>query len=151
MARHLIIAAAALLAACGGDNAETPAPAADTVPAAPKLTLAELPAPYNEANLENGRAEFIKCQHCHTLGAGQDDRVGPNLYGLFDRHPGSSPKFRYSNALKNISLERWTPEEIDKWLISPKGYLPGSSMFFNGIDNPEARRDVIAFLLIETR
>ncbi len=154
MRRFLVLAAAAaMLAACGDNAANAPGSAetAPATPALPKLTLAELPEPYNAANVENGRAEFLKCRNCHALDPSQGNLVGPNLHGMFDRPPGTAPKFRYSQPLQNLALERWTPEEVDQWLANPKGYLPGSSMFFNGIDKPESRRDVIAYLLIETR
>lgn len=145
------------LAACGEKAAEAPAETAAPAepapaPAAPApapaaLTLADLPAPWNAADLEEGKSQFMKCRNCHSLIEKDGNLVGPNLHGVFTRHPGTAPKFRYSDALKSIALERWTPEELDKWLSDPKGYLPGSSMFFNGIDDPEARRDIIAYLM----
>jgi cytochrome c len=144
--------AVALLAGCGGPAEETPAeaPAAAT-PAVPVPALADLPAPYNEANLEEGAIQYAKCRNCHSLVAAEGNKVGPNLHGVFDRHPGTAPKFKYSPALKAYAEERWTPEHIDHWLQKPKDFLPGTAMFFNGIDDPIARRDVIGYLLIESR
>lgn len=138
------------LAACGEASEETAAPAPDAaaLAAAPpvKLTLADLPEPYNQANLENGKAEFAKCKACHSLLETDGNLIGPNLHGVFVRPPASSPKFRYSEALKNSTIEKWTPGELDQWLADPKAYLPGSAMFFNGIEDPDARRDVIAYI-----
>ncbi|MEZ5937155.1 MAG: cytochrome c family protein [Hyphomonadaceae bacterium] len=158
---HLSLATAALalvLSACSpsADNAQSAA--AETAAATPApahaLTLEDLPAPYNEADLAAGRNAFTRCAACHTLDEGAPDRMGPNLHTVFHRKPGSKPGFRYSESMKALAastpLETWTPEELDKWLQDPAGYLPGSAMTFNGISDPEARRDLIAWLMIDT-
>jgi cytochrome c len=147
------------LAACGEGGSPTP-PAAETAqtpstetaaPSVPALTLADLPAPYSEADLERGKAVFAKCRNCHSLVAAEGARVGPNLHGVFERPTASAEGFRYSPALADWPEEVWRPDLLEQWLEKPKDFLPGSSMFFNGIDDADDRRDVIAFLLIETR
>jgi cytochrome c len=144
---HLAVAAAALLiVACDGSKPEGPA-----APAVPAPTLAELPAPYSSADLENGRSLFSKCRACHSLIAADGNRIGPNLHGLFDRDTASAPKFKYSPALADFAEAHWTPELIDHWLANPKTFLPGNGMFFDGIANEQDRRDIIAYLLIHTR
>lgn len=140
------------LSACGERISAAPDPAAGVgAPAKTRLTLAELPAPYNQADLANGKAAFAKCEGCHALDPALGHKMGPNLHGVFDRPPGSAEAFRYSAALSAVSLERWTTEDLDRWLSDPTGYLPGSSMFFNGIDDAATRRDIIAHLLVESR
>ena len=147
-AKYLIPAAfGLLLAACDGSGNT---PTADT-PAVPPPTLAELPAPWNAADLGNGASVFAKCRACHSLVAREGNKVGPNLHGVFDRHPASAPKFNYSPALKAFTEPGWTPELIDHWLQKPKDFLPGNGMFFDGIGKEEDRRDLIAWLMIETR
>jgi cytochrome c len=139
------------LTACG-DSKETPTAAAPaSAPAIPAPTLAELPAPYSAASLENGKTVFAKCRNCHGLVATEGHKVGPNLHGVFERGTAAAPKFKYSPALVAYTEENWTPELVDHWLANPKTFVPGNSMFFNGIDKPGDRRDVIAYLLIETR
>lgn len=147
-----VFAAAIALSGCGGPSPEAPAGAeAPAAPAVPPPQLADLPAPYNTANLGEGEAQFNKCRSCHTIKLGGTNLVGPNLHGLFDRKAGSVPKFKYSEAMKNSGFEAWTPEMVDHWLQKPTEFLPGTAMFFNGIAKEEARRDLIAYLLIETR
>ena len=148
MAHKLLILAsvAVLLAACGNSEPESPA-----TPAVPAPRLAELPAPWNGADLGNGQAVFGKCKACHSMVASEGNLVGPNLHGVFDRHPATQKRFKYSAALTGFKEERWTPELIDHWLSKPTDFLPGNGMFFNGIGKVEDRRDVIAYLLINTR
>lgn len=142
------------LAACGESKetpAAAPASASASAPAPPAPALAELPAPYNTASLENGKAVFAKCRNCHGLIATEGHKVGPNLHGVFERGTAAAPKFKYSPALTAYPEENWTPDLVDHWLANPKTFVPGNGMFFNGIGKPDDRRDVIAYLLIETR
>jgi cytochrome c len=158
-ARALLAALTLSLAACGEAPTGSRAPAqteADTPGASPDAgppppSLADLPGPYNEADLEAGRSLFAKCRNCHSLVAADGARIGPNLHGVFDRPTASSEGFRYSPALAEWTEETWRPDLLDGWLTKPKDFLPGSSMYFNGIDDPEDRKNLIAFLLIETR
>jgi cytochrome c len=151
--RPQFLISALVLAACGAPSGETPATdtAAPAAPAVPAPKLEELPAPWNAADLRNGATQFAKCKSCHSVKRSEGNMVGPNLSGMFDRRPASAPDFRYSDALKALSMATWTPEAVDQWLERPKDFIPGTAMFFNGIDKPENRRDVIAWLLIETR
>ena len=136
--------------------ASTPAAAtpATTVPitavAADKAALlATLPAPYDQADLDNGRRVFARCRYCHTITEGGPNMTGPNLYGVFGRQAAAQPGFNYSDALKNASLV-WDGEQLDQWLENPRTFLKVTKMSFAGIPNATDRRDVIAFLKIET-
>jgi cytochrome c len=150
----MMVGAALSLSACGEPAGEAPGPAAETAPAVPAVpapTLAELPAPWNEADLASGAALFGKCKSCHSLKAREGNLVGPNLHGVFERKPGTAAKFRYSEAVKNAAFDQWSPELVDQWLQKPSDFLPGNAMFFNGLAKEEQRRNLIAYLLIETR
>jgi cytochrome c len=146
------VAIALALAACSPAAEKAEAPAA--APTAPRLTVADLPAPYNQADLANGEAGFAICRNCHTLPAGAPDMMGPNLHGVFQRAPGGKTNFRYSEAMTTFShatvLKQWPPEEIDKWLADPAAYMPGSAMRLNGITDANTRRDIIAFVMVQT-
>jgi cytochrome c len=143
-----VVLAAFALAGCGGD---TPAPAAE-VPAVAAPTLAELPAPYNEADLTKGKDLFgRKCGACHFLPKDRGNQVGPNLHGVFDRGVAEVANYTYSPALKNFDAAAWTPELVDEWLQSPDSFVPGTAMRLNGIADANERRDLIAHLLIASR
>lgn len=155
----LAIAAAALLAGCGQTPASdeagsaAPAPAAAARPAPTpeeKLAiLATLPAPYAEGDLENGRRVFARCRSCHTLAEGAPNMTGPNLWGVFGRAAASHRGYTYSNALKESGIV-WDAAQLDTWLANPRTFLPGNKMSFAGIPDATDRRDVIAWLKVET-
>lgn len=153
-----IVALATLAAACGPTPSE-PASTPDSAPAAPpapKLTdaekaaiLATLPAPYNTADLANGKSTFALCQSCHTITQGGPDKTGPNLYGVFGRPAGAHGDFKYSDAVKAAGF-KWDAEKLDAWLANPKTFLPGNRMTFAGLKDEQKRRDLIAYLKVET-
>ena len=149
----VMVGAGLALSACGGPSEAPAAPAAETpaAPAVPAPTLADLPSPWNQADLAAGAGLFGKCRACHSLKSREGNLVGPNLHGVFERKPGTAPRFKYSAAVKNAPYDKWTPELVDQWLQKPSDFLPGTSMFFNGLAKEDQRRNLIAYLLIETR
>jgi cytochrome c len=159
--RSLVFAVAAALAACGPSQppaSEAPAPTETAAPApsetpevlaARAASIASLPAPYNEANYEAGRRVFAQCRSCHTLEAGAPNRVGPNLHGLFGRQTAFAEGFTYSPALQGANFT-WDAAQLDNWLANPRDFLPGNRMAFAGVRDETQRRDLIAYLKVET-
>jgi cytochrome c len=137
-------ASVAVLAGCGGEGGSRK-PAQDD-----QAVLASLPAPWNGADLENGRRVFNQCRSCHVVAAGGPNLVGPNLHGVFERRIGGLPGYTYSEAARNAGW-MWTPAQLDGWLQDPRGFLPGTKMAFPGVKDEGARRDLIGYLLVETR
>ncbi len=111
--------------------------------------LAGLGKPYLSANLENGARVFRRCQSCHTVGAGDRDMVGPNLHGVFGRAAGGKDGFRYSTAMAESGIT-WSAETMDEYLNNPRTYILRNRMSFAGLRAEEDRRDVIAWLAINT-
>ena len=155
MNRSILIALAGLaLSSCGqgGDGNSTAAaapPRPEPPPAEKAALLAALPGPYNAADLDNGRRVFARCRSCHTLTEGGPNMTGPNLYGVFEREAGGHPEYNYSTVVKAADFT-WNAERLDHWLEKPRTYLKGTKMSFAGIPDAEDRRDVIAFLKVET-
>jgi len=148
---------ATLVSACGkpqdDSSAASSTPAA---PAAPELSdadkqaiLASYPAPYNTADLANGKSKFALCQSCHTIAPGGANMTGPNLHGVFGKKSASNPDFKYSDALKNAGWV-WDAEHLDHWLEKPMTYLPGTKMSFAGLKEAKDRTDLIGYLMVET-
>jgi len=126
-----------------------PAPAAPRPSPEDAKTLASLPTPYNEGDLANGRRQFAKCRSCHVIEKGGDNRVGPALHGIFGRTAGTAAGFAYSPALKGAGFV-WDGGKLDQWLADPKGFLPGNRMTFIGLKQEKDRRDVIAYIKVES-
>jgi len=97
------------------------------------------------ASPEKGENSAKKCQTCHTFNKGEPNRVGPNLYGVVGRTKASEAGFNYSAAMK-AKGGNWTIDELNKFLTSPKGYIPGTAMTFAGLPRENQRADVINYL-----
>lgn len=149
----LVLGCALMLASCGSSENAAP-PDNGSKPYVPteeeKLALlASLPSPYDVADLENGRVVFARCRSCHTLTPNGPNMTGPNLHGVFGSEVGTKQKYRYSNALKDADFV-WDAQKLDHWLLRPGEFLPGNKMSFVGIASEQDRRDVIAYLKVET-
>lgn len=154
-ARHaLAVVGVLMLAGCGqgaDPGADTPASPPRPAPTEAEriAILTTLPAPYDQADLENGRRAFARCRSCHTLTEGGPNMTGPNLHGVFGRRVGAQPRYNYSNAVKQADFV-WDAERLDHWLQNPRSFLPGNKMTFAGLPDAVDRRDVIAYLKVET-
>ncbi len=104
------------------------------------------------ADAAHGAAVFKQCKICHQVGPGAKAGVGPEQNNLIGSTAGSRPGYNYSPAMKAKGAEglTWTPENLDKFLADPKGFVPGTKMVFPGLKKPEDRADVIAYLETQT-
>jgi cytochrome c len=161
------VALIAVVAACGqsdapaSPSATSAAPAATTGPetaggaaASPvsadyAAAIAALPAPYNTADYDAGRRVFAQCRSCHTIGAGEANRVGPNLHGLFGREIGAVEGFAYSQPVQDANFV-WDAAQLDHWLQNPREFLPGNRMLFSGVRDETQRKNLIGYLMVES-
>lgn len=95
-----------------------------------------------------GEAVFKKCMACHAVGDGARNKVGPVLNGVVGRPAGTFPEFRYSEAMVAAGAGGlvWTPEDLAKYLIAPKEFVPGNKMAFAGLKEQTDIDNVIAYL-----
>ncbi|MGX9571086.1 c-type cytochrome [Mesorhizobium sp. f-mel] len=125
---------------------EEPAEGGPAAPAAEAKPIADLLA---NANVEAGAAVFKKCQACHSGEKGGPNKVGPDLWDLIDRPVAEHAGFAYSAGMKDFSkggAEKWTYDNINHFLLSPKKFVKGTAMGFAGLPKDEDRANVIAYL-----
>jgi cytochrome c len=108
--------------------ATTPAPVAEVV----KVAEVSHPASYN------------RCITCHTVNKGSEDKLGPNLFGVF-RSAAGQGSYAYSSALKESGLT-WDEATLHKWLENPRALVPGNRMSFPGIKDAAKRQEIIDYL-----
>ena len=118
---------------------EAAAPAGAQAPAEP------LPVLLAKADVGRGQAAARKCASCHNFEPGAPNKVGPNLHGVIGRAIASVPGFGYSAALKGKG-GNWGYEETAAFIQNPRGYVPGTSMAFAGIQAGQERADILAYL-----
>ncbi|NUB44716.1 c-type cytochrome [Fertoebacter nigrum] len=116
-------------------GAEEAAPEEEAVPFAELLAAADAGA---------GESVFNKCRACHKMDG--TDGTGPHLNGVVDRPIAASAGFGYSDVLAGMADKAWTGEELDAFLLNPRGYAPGTKMSFAGLPNPQERANLIAWL-----
>lgn len=99
-----------------------------------------------KADVAAGEKVFAKCAACHTVNQGGANGIGPNLFGTVGEEVGAGKGgFAFSDALKKKG-GKWTFENLDHWLTSPRDFAPGTKMTFAGLGNPVDRANIIAWL-----
>ena len=114
------------------------------------LALIAMPTLAAAQSPPRGQLLFLQCRACHTLKAGEPNKVGPNLHRIFARAPLTAPGYVYSAAFV-AARPRWTPALLDRWLERPGATLKGTTMAFGGMARPADRAALIAGLQTATR
>ncbi|MCV6547107.1 MAG: c-type cytochrome [Cohaesibacter sp.] len=97
---------------------------------------------------EKGRKLFKLCKHCHQIGQGAKNRIGPHLNLLFGRKAASIDGFRYSKGIKRAAAGglEWHADTLSAYLENPKNLVSGTRMNFVGMKDLDQRMDLIAYL-----
>jgi cytochrome c len=98
------------------------------------------------ADPAKGKRVFGKCKACHTVANGGKNGIGPNLWNIVNRAPGSADGFKYSKALAGMSTKIWNYENLNAFLLKPRNYAKGTKMTFAGLKKDRDRANVITYL-----
>jgi cytochrome c len=90
---------------------------------------------------------YRACVACHSL-LPDVHLTGPSLAGAFGRQAGRAPGFdRYSAGLKAAEFG-WNQDTLNAWLANPRAMIPDTFMIFRGMEDDDARANLLAFLAI---
>ncbi|WGR93168.1 c-type cytochrome [Bradyrhizobium sp. ISRA443] len=94
-----------------------------------------------------GAAIFAReCALCHTIGKGEPNRFGPNLFGITERKAATAPGYAYSPEFITMAIWTWSPDVIASFVAAPSLMIPGNRMsVFQGVPDAEID-DLIAYL-----
>ena len=96
-----------------------------------------------------GAKVFKKCAACHSINEGGGNKIGPALWGVLGRSAGSIPNYKYSKAMA-VHGKNWSFEEMNGFLIKPKGWIKGTKMSFAGLKKAKDRASIILFMNTQT-
>ena len=93
------------------------------------------------------RGELLFGNHCGICHAVDLPRTvfGPHLVDVFGREAGSVPNYRYTYEM-GVSGIVWDEESLDALITDPQGLVPGTNMYFRGVQDPVERAHIIAYL-----
>jgi len=102
------------------------------------------------ADLERGKYLATTCNGCHkfNLHSPQDFATGwsTTFWEIVGRAKASVDGFKYSSALKNLG-GKWTYDDLNSFLKSPKGFAPGTKMpKVKSMEPENDRAAILAFL-----
>lgn len=115
--------------------------------AAAPAEAADLSALYATADAAKGGEYFAKkCATCHTADKGGANKVGPHLWGVYNRKVAGVGDFNYSGGMKAHGDRKWDANELNHFLWAPNKWVKGTMMSFAGIKKDEDRANVIAYI-----
>jgi cytochrome c len=119
---------------------------------APGAPPADLPPDWGtvlaKADVSAGEAKTAICKACHIFDPSGANLIGPGLYGVLGRKPGSHPGFAYSAAMTAFGAKQpiWDYEHVYEFINAPQTYIPGTKMTYTGLKDSQDRINVIAYL-----
>lgn len=97
------------------------------------------------ADIAKGEKIIKKCTACHSFNEGGGNKVGPALWGVYNKNIASVDGYSYSDALASLD-GAWDTENLNAWLYKPKTFAKGNKMSFAGIKKDADRAALIAYL-----
>jgi cytochrome c len=92
-------------------------------------------------------AEVAKaCLACHDVADGGPNKTGPNLWDVVERDMGKHAGFAYSQGMTAMAGQKWTYDNLNKFLLAPKEFVKGTKMAFGGVKSDAKRADLLAYL-----
>lgn len=114
---------------------------------AEESTVAPIAVRLASADPAKGESLTRACAACHVFDSSNANKVGPGLWEIVNRTPGTHEGFNYSAAMVEFGQANvWDYDHLDHFLTNPKGLVAGTKMAYAGMRKPEDRADLIAYL-----
>lgn len=120
---------------------------AERAPAEPKAEEVVEPIAVRlaSASADAGEKVYGKCKACHDISKARKLKVGPPLWDIVMADKGAHGEYKYSSAMGGVG-GKWTYENLDAFIASPRDYMKGTKMTFAGIKDAKDRANLIAFM-----
>ncbi|MCF8482354.1 MAG: c-type cytochrome [Rhodospirillum sp.] len=84
---------------------------------------------FAEGDAAAGEKVSKKCIACHTFDEGGANKVGPNLFGVYEGPAAHKEDYKYSDSYTEMKEKglTWTAENLAGYLKDPKGFLVENS------------------------
>jgi cytochrome c len=101
-----------------------------------------------KADIAKGQTITSKCASCHQFDPAGTNNIGPGLFGVVGRPPGTHPGYAYDSAMQDFAKKNpaWTYDLLYQFLKGPGQFMPGTKMTFVGLPDSQDRINVIAYL-----
>ena len=109
------------------------------------LDTGNIMALFASTSAADGAKVFKKCLTCHSIGKGDPNKIGPNIFGVLNRKAGSISDYKYSKAMAAYG-KVWSFEEMNGFLTKPKDWIKGTKMSFMGLKSAKDRAAVILYM-----
>ena len=107
-----------------------------------------------EGDPASGVRVFQYCYSCHTVDPNEKATLqGPSLNAIVGKRIAAQTGFDYSPALRAFAERHdvWSEDLLDRYIANPENVIPKTRMNFGGLEDPQERADLIAFLKAQTR
>ena len=95
------------------------------------------------------KKSFKKCVSCHTIAEDGKNKMGPNLWNIFNRGTAKNEDYKYSKKFSAWAKKNtmWTPVLMNQWLTKSKNMVKGTKMNFRE-KNEKKRAATIEYLRV---
>lgn len=147
--RAALLAACALLwSACGRESGPDAEDEANKIPDNESAPPADAEFASLTGDPVRGERVFARCAVCHVMDEGVH-RVGPSLHAIVGERAGRIEGFISTEANRDSGIT-WAEEELFEYLRDPAAKIPGTISAFQGLEDPQDRADMVAYLAART-
>lgn len=99
-----------------------------------------------KADAAKGAEVANACKACHDFAKGGPNKTGPDLWDVVEREMGKHEGFAYSEGMAAMAGQKWSYENLDKFIKAPKEFVKGTKMGYGGLKSDAKRADLLAYL-----